>query len=81
MLSGPTFAIEMAKGLPTASMSSTDEQFVDELSEMLHCERSFRVYTNDDFIGVQLGGAVKNVIAIGAGMADGIGFGQTRVPR
>lgn len=76
VLSGPTFAIEMAKGLPTAiSMSSTDEQFVDELSEMLHCERSFRVYTNDDFIGVQLGGAVKNVIAIGAGMADGIGFG------
>ena len=76
VLSGPTFAIEMAKGLPTAiSMSSTDQQFVDELSEMLHCERSFRVYTNDDFIGIQLGGAVKNVIAIGAGMADGIGFG------
>ena len=66
----------MAKGLPTAiSMSSTDQAFVDELSEMLHCERSFRVYTNDDFIGIQLGGAVKNVIAIGAGMADGIGFG------
>ncbi|MGM0481918.1 MAG: NAD(P)H-dependent glycerol-3-phosphate dehydrogenase [Pseudomonadota bacterium] len=76
VLSGPTFAIEMAKGLPTAiSMSSTDQQFVEELSEMLHCERSFRVYTNDDFIGIQLGGAVKNVIAIGAGMADGIGFG------
>ncbi|MAK72473.1 MAG: glycerol-3-phosphate dehydrogenase, partial [Idiomarinaceae bacterium] len=58
VLSGPTFAIEMAKGLPTAiSMSSTDQAFVDELSEMLHCERSFRVYTNDDFIGIQLGGA------------------------
>ncbi|MGM0526658.1 MAG: NAD(P)H-dependent glycerol-3-phosphate dehydrogenase [Pseudomonadota bacterium] len=76
VLSGPTFAIEMAKGLPTAiSMSSTDEEFVQQLSEMLHCERSFRVYTNEDFIGVQLGGVVKNVIAIGAGMADGIGFG------
>jgi len=76
VLSGPTFAMEMAKGLPTAiSMSSTDPQFVEELSELLHCDRSFRVYTNDDFIGVQLGGAVKNVIAIGAGMADGIGFG------
>ncbi|WP_404401143.1 NAD(P)H-dependent glycerol-3-phosphate dehydrogenase [Idiomarina seosinensis] len=76
VLSGPTFAKEMAQGLPTAiSMSSTDDQFVEELSEMLHCERSFRVYTNDDFIGIQLGGAVKNVIAIGAGMADGIGFG------
>lgn len=76
MLSGPTFALEMAKGLPTAiSMSSNDPEFVTELSDMLHCDRSFRVYTNDDFIGVQLGGAVKNVIAIGAGMADGIGFG------
>ena len=76
VLSGPTFAIEMAKGLPTAiSMSSTNKAFVDELSELLHCDRSFRVYTNNDFIGVQLGGVVKNVIAIGAGMADGIGFG------
>lgn len=76
VLSGPTFAMEMAKGLPTAiSMSSTDPEFVYELSELLHCDRSFRVYTNDDFIGVQLGGVVKNVIAIGAGMADGIGFG------
>ncbi|MGO1328526.1 MAG: NAD(P)H-dependent glycerol-3-phosphate dehydrogenase [Idiomarina loihiensis] len=76
VLSGPTFAIEMAKGLPTAiSMSSTDQAFVEELSGLLHCDRSFRVYTNNDFIGVQLGGVVKNVIAIGAGMADGIGFG------
>lgn len=76
VLSGPTFAIEMAKGLPTAiTMSSNDPTFVTELSEMLHCDRSFRVYTNDDLVGVQLGGAVKNVIAIGAGMADGIGFG------
>lgn len=76
VLSGPTFAMEMAKGLPTAiSMSSTDPSFVDDLSELLHCDKSFRVYTNDDFIGVQLGGAIKNVIAIGAGMADGIGFG------
>ncbi|WP_199611925.1 NAD(P)H-dependent glycerol-3-phosphate dehydrogenase [Flocculibacter collagenilyticus] len=76
VLSGPTFAKEMAIGLPTAiSMSSTDQDFINHLSDLFHCERSFRVYTNDDFIGVQLGGAVKNVIAIGAGMADGIGFG------
>lgn len=76
VLSGPTFAREMAAGLPTAiSMSSTDEAFVTELSDLLHCQRHFRVYLNNDFIGVQLGGAVKNVIAIGAGMADGIGFG------
>jgi len=76
VLSGPTFAKEMAAGLPTAiSLSSTDDEFVSELSDLLHCERTFRVYPNHDFIGVQLGGAVKNVIAIGAGMADGIGFG------
>jgi len=76
VLSGPTFAKEMAAGLPTAiSLSSTDEVFVNDISNLLHCERTFRVYSNSDFIGVQLGGAVKNVIAIGAGMADGIGFG------
>ncbi|WNC72563.1 NAD(P)H-dependent glycerol-3-phosphate dehydrogenase [Thalassotalea psychrophila] len=76
VLSGPTFAKEMAAGLPTAiSLASTDDGFADTLSDLLHCERTFRVYKNEDFIGVQLGGAVKNVIAIGAGIADGIGFG------
>lgn len=76
VFSGPTFAKEMAMGMPTAiSLSSTDAVFIRELSDLLHCAKSFRVYTNPDFIGVQLGGAVKNVIAIGAGMADGIGFG------
>jgi len=76
VLSGPTFAKEMAAGLPTAiSLSSTDQGFAGELSDLLHCEKTFRVYNNSDFIGVQLGGAVKNVVAIGAGMADGIGFG------
>ena len=76
VLSGPTFAKEMAAGLPTAiSLSSTDDDFAVTLSDLLHCEKCFRVYPNKDFIGVQLGGAVKNVIAIGAGMADGIGFG------
>lgn len=76
VLSGPTFAKEMAAGLPTAiSLSSKDPEFIQQLSDLLHCAKSFRVYTNPDFIGVQLGGAVKNVIAIGAGMADGIGFG------
>ncbi len=76
VLSGPTFAKEMASGLPTAiSLSSEDDDFVSELSDLLHCEKLFRVYSNKDFIGVQLGGAVKNVIAIAAGIADGIGFG------
>lgn len=76
VLSGPTFAKEMAAGLPTAiSLSSTDDSFAADISNLLHCGKTFRVYRNNDFIGVQLGGAVKNVVAIGAGMADGIGFG------
>lgn len=76
MISGPTFAKELAAGLPTAiSLAATDPQFAEDLQRLLHCGKSFRVYINPDFIGVQLGGAVKNVIAIGAGMSDGIGFG------
>ena len=76
VLSGPTVAKELAKGMPTAiSVASPDADFLQDLQEKIHCSRSFRVYANDDFIGMQLGGAVKNVIAIGAGMSDGIGFG------
>ncbi|ACT08739.1 Glycerol-3-phosphate dehydrogenase (NAD(P)(+)) [Dickeya chrysanthemi Ech1591] len=76
VLSGPTFAKELAAGLPTAiALASTDQPFSDDLQHLLHCGKSFRVYSNPDFIGVQLGGAVKNVIAIGAGMSDGMGFG------
>ncbi|WP_127959188.1 NAD(P)H-dependent glycerol-3-phosphate dehydrogenase [Serratia microhaemolytica] len=76
VLSGPTFAKELAAGLPTAiALAATDLQFADELQQLLHCGKSLRVYNNPDLIGVQLGGAVKNVIAIGAGMSDGIGFG------
>ena len=76
VISGPTFARELAAGLPTAiSVAATDDDFAKELSELMHCGKSFRVYTNPDFIGLQLGGAVKNVIAIGAGLSDGLGFG------
>ncbi|AJI95605.1 ketopantoate reductase PanE/ApbA family protein [Yersinia ruckeri] len=76
VVSGPTFAKELAAGMPTAiALASTNTQFSEDLQELLHCGKSFRVYSNPDFIGVQLGGAVKNVIAIGAGMSDGIGFG------
>ncbi|MEH0689834.1 NAD(P)H-dependent glycerol-3-phosphate dehydrogenase [Vibrio cholerae] len=76
VLSGPTFAKELAMGMPTAiSVASPDSEFVKDLQEKIHCSKTFRVYANSDFIGMQLGGAVKNVIAIGAGMSDGIGFG------
>ena len=76
VLSGPTFAKEMAAGLPTAiSLSSDNQELIDSLAKKLHCKQTFRVYKNADIKGVQLGGAVKNVIAIGAGLADGLGFG------
>ncbi|TKB55038.1 NAD(P)H-dependent glycerol-3-phosphate dehydrogenase [Ferrimonas aestuarii] len=76
VMSGPTFAKEMAAGLPTAiSLASTDDEFAEDMANLMHCGTWLRVYRNTDFIGMQLGGAVKNVIAIGAGMSDGIGFG------
>ncbi len=76
VVSGPTFAKEMVAGLPTAiTLSSADAELCESFSQKLHCSKGFRVYKNDDLIGVQLGGAVKNVIAIGAGLADGLGFG------
>lgn len=76
VVSGPTFARELAAGLPTAiALAATDATFSADLQRLLHCGKSFRVYNNPDLIGVQLGGAVKNVIAIGAGISDGIGFG------
>ena len=77
VISGPTFAKELAAGLPTAiSLASTDRAFSDDLQQLLHCGKSFRVYSNPDFIGVQLGGAVKNVIAIACGMMTGAGFAE-----
>ncbi|MDX7986403.1 NAD(P)H-dependent glycerol-3-phosphate dehydrogenase [Xenorhabdus sp. 12] len=76
VVSGPTFAKELAAGLPTAiAVSATTPEFAEELQQLFHCGKSFRVYKNPDFIGVQLGGAIKNVIAIGAGISDGMGFG------
>ncbi len=76
VLSGPTFAKELAQGLPTAiSVASTDTRLALDIAELLHNDTNLRVYINDDFIGLQLGGAVKNVMAIAAGMSDGLGFG------
>ena len=74
-LSGPTFAREVGKGLPTAiTVASTDPAFADELAQALHSP-AFRAYTGHDLIGVGVGGAVKNVIAIAAGLSDGLGHG------
>jgi len=75
VLSGPTFAREVAAGLPTAiTVASNSPEFAATLAAWLHNE-NFRAYTSDDIVGVELGGAVKNVLAIAAGIADGLGFG------
>ncbi|MGJ8581218.1 MAG: NAD(P)H-dependent glycerol-3-phosphate dehydrogenase [Psychromonas sp.] len=76
VISGPTFAMEVAKGLPTAvAVAGSDRDFTQHIADLFHNISNFRTYVSDDFIAVQLGGAVKNVIAIGAGLADGLGFG------
>lgn len=73
--SGPTFAREVAQDLPTAiTVASTSKQLAAEVAGFLHHDH-FRAYTSDDIIGVELGGALKNVLAIAAGIADGLGFG------
>ena len=75
-LSGPTFAKEVATGLPTAiTAASRDPKAAQKVQELLSDPR-MRVYTHDDVIGVELGGAVKNVIAIAAGIADGLKLGH-----
>jgi glycerol-3-phosphate dehydrogenase (NAD(P)+) len=80
VLSGPTFAKEVGARLPTAmTVASPDEHFAKELARKLSGP-SFRAYTQSDIMGVEVGGAVKNVIAIGSGIADGMGYGaNTRV--
>jgi glycerol-3-phosphate dehydrogenase (NAD(P)+) len=80
VLSGPTFAKEVGDGLPTAmTIAASDAEFAAALAKALSDE-SFRAYTSSDIVGVEVGGAVKNVLAIGAGMSDGLGFGaNTRI--
>jgi len=75
VVSGPTFATEVANGLPAAiTIASNDDAFSHQLANRLHTD-TFRAYTCSDVIGVQVGGAVKNVLAIAAGIADGLDFG------
>ncbi|MCW8826929.1 MAG: NAD(P)-dependent glycerol-3-phosphate dehydrogenase [Gammaproteobacteria bacterium] len=75
VVSGPTFAKEVALGLPTAvTVASKSESLAEQIAGALHGE-SFRAYTSQDLISVELGGACKNVLAIAAGISDGLGFG------
>ena len=75
-LSGPSFALEVAQGLPCAlTLASADGAFAARSAALLHGGR-MRIYHSDDLIGVEIGGAVKNVLAIAVGICDGLGLGQ-----
>ena len=75
-LSGPGFAEEIVQGFPTSVVVASDQLFLAvKLQKLLSNQKSFRVYTSQDPIGVQLGGALKNPLAVGAGMIAGMGFG------
>ena len=75
VIAGPSFAKEVASSLPTAvTLASNDIEYAKELAGYFHSD-NFRVYVSDDVIGVELGGTVKNVLAIAAGIVDGLGFG------
>lgn len=76
VLSGPSFAREVSQGLPTAVTAAATQLPVAEAIQRLFNGPTFRVYTSTDVVGVQIGGAVKNVIALAAGVSDGMGFGS-----
>jgi glycerol-3-phosphate dehydrogenase (NAD(P)+) len=80
VLSGPTFAREVGEGLPTLmTIASPDLDYAHQLAQDL-TSANFRAYTSGDIIGVEIGGAVKNALAVGAGLSDGLGFGaNTRI--
>ena len=75
VLSGPSFAKEVARGLPTAvTIASKNTEYAKTVAALFHCTR-FRTYTSKDVLGVELGGSIKNVLAIAAGISDGLGYG------
>lgn len=75
VLTGPSFAAEVARGMPTAvALASKDAEFARIWSQTLHQPR-LRIYANNDIVGAEIGGALKNVLAIAAGVSDGMGFG------
>lgn len=75
-LSGPSHAEEVARGIPTAVVSSSRNEKDMRFVQRLFFSSFFRVYTNPDIIGVELGGSLKNIIAIASGISDGLGFGD-----
>ena len=75
VLSGPTIAAEVARGIPTAAVVASANRQIRKTIQAVFSTKMFRVYTNPDVIGVELGGSLKNVIAIACGVSDGLGFG------
>jgi glycerol-3-phosphate dehydrogenase (NAD(P)+) len=75
VLSGPSFALEVARGHPTAVSVASDREEIAEGIQHVFSTKRFRVYISDDVIGLELGGSLKNVIAIAAGISDGLGYG------
>jgi glycerol-3-phosphate dehydrogenase (NAD(P)+) len=75
-LSGPTFAMEVAHGIPTAIVCASEDEETRHVVQQLFHQPKFRVYRSADLLGVELGGALKNIIAIAAGVCDGMGFGD-----
>ncbi|MDO8662612.1 MAG: NAD(P)H-dependent glycerol-3-phosphate dehydrogenase [Candidatus Omnitrophota bacterium] len=75
VLSGPTIALEIAQGKPAVAVIASHNQEVNNLLQSIFITDRFRIYTNDDVIGVELGGSLKNIIAIACGISDGLGFG------
>jgi glycerol-3-phosphate dehydrogenase (NAD(P)+) len=76
VLAGPSFAAEVARGVPTSVAAASSDEEAAVLVQGLFMSEAFRVYTNPDMAGVEFGGALKNVIAIAAGICDGLGFGD-----
>ena len=75
VLSGPTIAREVAKGIPTTAVVASGDKDLRKYLQGIFMTERFRIYTNDDVIGVELGGSLKNIIAIACGISDGLGFG------
>lgn len=75
VLSGPSISYEVARGIPTTVAAASEEPALAQAVQRLFATERFRVYTSTDVVGVELGGALKNVIAIACGAADGLGFG------
>lgn len=76
VLSGPSHAEEVARGIPTSIVAASDSHTTAEIVQSIMSAENLRIYTSDDLIGVELGGALKNIIAIAAGFCDGLGLGD-----